>query len=99
MEIILDLDEHCIETEIRKQYNRTVDHLLRSGVFNRRYERKVEILKFFLENFNFNMIRSVCEEYLQEKDNHAFILEKNGRIEIVVNGKRVYKGKAAINED
>lgn len=99
MEILLDLDAHCIETEIRKQYNRMVARLLQSGDFDRQTGRKVEILKFLLENLYFSMIRSICETYLREKNNHASIVEDSGRIEIFVNGKSVYKGKTAIDED
>ena len=99
MEIILDLDSHCIETEIRKQYDRTVKQLLDSGSFDGQEARKVEILKFLLENMPFPVIRSLCETHLQEKDNHAFIAENAGRLEIFVNGKSVYKGKAVIHED
>ena len=99
MEIILDLDAHCIETEIRKQYDRKVDQLLRSGTFDRRDERKVEILKFLLENMRFPVIRSFCERHLKENENHASIVEDAGQIEIFVNGKRVYKGQTAIDED
>ena len=99
MKIILDLDAHCIETEIRKQYNRTVDQLLRSGTSDGRDERKVEILKFLLENMCFPVIRSFCQRHQKEKENHAFIVDDAGQIEIFVNGKRVYKGQTAIDED
>ncbi|MCF8044696.1 MAG: hypothetical protein K9J83_02460 [Desulfarculaceae bacterium] len=99
MEIILNLDAHCIETGIRKEYNRAVTRFLRNGAFDRQTGRKVEILKFLLENLHFHMIRSKCETYLREKNNHASIVEDAGRLEIFVNGKRVYKGKTAIDED
>ena len=97
MEIVLDLDAHCIETEIRKQYKRTVDQLLRTGTFDGRDERKVEIFKFLLENLCFPVIRSLCEMHLKEKDNQASIVENAGRLEIFVNGKSVYKGKTVIH--
>lgn len=98
MEIILDLDAHCIETEIRREYDRMVKQLLRQDSFDGREARKVEILKFLLENLRFDVIRSLCAVHLGEKGNRASIVEDAGRIEIFVNGKRVYKGKTAIDE-
>lgn len=99
MEIILDLDRHCIETETEKQYNRTLSRLLGSGSFDRSESRKLEILKFLLENLDFHMIRSFCKECLKERNNHACISENNGHLDISVNGTSIYKGKVEIDED
>lgn len=57
IKIKLDLQEHCIETEIKKIYNHRVSVSLKQGLTDE-LEREIEGLKTALETFDFGKLRS-----------------------------------------
>ena len=59
MEIRLDLSRHCIETELKRQYNRTVSAYFKSGpVEKRRMEPVIETLRSALVHLDFARLRA-----------------------------------------
>ncbi|MEA1969111.1 MAG: hypothetical protein U9N77_12945 [Thermodesulfobacteriota bacterium] len=77
MRLRLNLDNHCIETGIKKLYNKKVSACLKTGVFDKKIEQEIESLKYALENFDFPLLRS---EY------RALAGTKKARVFIVVDG-------------
>ena len=54
----LDLSKHCIETEIRRLYNRDVSRYIRLKRGDRQIEADIELLKLALESLDFSQLRS-----------------------------------------
>jgi len=57
IKIKLDLQAHCIKTEIKKLYNHRVSVSLKQGLTDE-LEREIEGLKTALETFDFGKLRS-----------------------------------------
>jgi hypothetical protein len=54
MDIRLDLSRHCIETEIKKQYNKAISTYFRAGLEEkRRLEPTIEVIRRALETLDF----------------------------------------------
>lgn len=58
MEIELDLTRHCVETEIRRRYERALSGVFRKGADVERLEAVVELTRRALETFDFSGLRS-----------------------------------------
>lgn len=56
MEIILHLEGNCIETEVEKKYKDLAESLLKEE--DEEKEKKLDFVKEFLENSDFNKLRS-----------------------------------------
>ena len=64
----------CIQTQAKREYDRIVKELLATGVSNKELEQEVELLRVFLENTDFNKLRSEYEPYLVEGKRVRFLL-------------------------
>ena len=88
IKIKLDLQEHCIETEIKKIYNHRVSVSLKQGLTDD-LEREIEGLKTALETFDFGKLRSHHRQ-LAGGANHWAVLKisRNGvpEIELPISG-------------
>ena len=64
--INLNLSSHCIETAIRRRYNRCLSMLLKAGSAdtnrNRMLEGEIDLLKAAMETFDFSYLRSTWPE-------------------------------------
>ena len=61
MEFRFNLNKHCVETESKKIYERLIKRYLDkncSGKEKGDIEERMEVLKFFLENADFQTLRS-----------------------------------------
>lgn len=58
LKIQLDLSRHCIETEIKRLYNRSVAHYFKSKNNNQGLEIRIDVLKNALERLDFSFLRS-----------------------------------------
>jgi hypothetical protein len=54
----LDLQNHCIETEIKHHYNRILNRLLKSRAAETDLENQLELMLLALESFDFSYLRS-----------------------------------------
>ena len=90
MMIILDLSKHCIETEIKKLYNRSVSQYFKPDADKAQLEKEIEILQKALETFNFNRLRS---DYPQLSGHHndsvALIVNDQNQITLLIEGKPI----------
>jgi hypothetical protein len=57
IKIELDLKRHCIETDIRKQYNRYLSRYFQSSEDRDNIEQKISLLKHALETLDFGQLR------------------------------------------
>ena len=58
LKIRLDLSRHCIETEIKRLYNRKVAHYFKANRPKQALENQIETLKSALEHLDFPYLRS-----------------------------------------
>ena len=88
--IQLDLSAHCIETETKKIYNRLISKYFKVKDGREKIENKIEILKYVLEKFDFQKLRSKYPELSGGESSQVLIFcdEKECPV-IQINGKRI----------
>jgi hypothetical protein len=64
----------CIETLSKKEYERTLNLLLKKGPVNEELGERLEVLRLFLESTDFDHLRSRYEGYLTEGKKVTFII-------------------------
>jgi hypothetical protein len=58
IEIPLDLSRHCVETEVRRLYNRALSEYFRAGQDKSRIEQTIELTQHALQTFDFGRLRT-----------------------------------------
>jgi hypothetical protein len=80
---------HCIETLSKREYERTLDLLLKKGPVDEKLGKRLEALRLFLESTNFGYLRSQYQGYLTEGKKVIFFIYLEGgkaRYKLVVEG-------------
>jgi hypothetical protein len=67
----------CIETLCKKEYELTLDLLLKDGCVDKGLMERLEILRLFLELTDFGYLRSQYEGYLAEGKKVTFLIYSN----------------------
>ena len=80
----LDLSKHCIETEIRRLYNRSVSRYIKLKKEDPLLEADIELLKAALESLDFPGLRSGYAELAGNQGNSVVELASNTRGGVVV---------------
>ena len=62
MNINLNLSRHCIETEVKRLYNKCITQYFKHDTDKKQLEKHIKVLKELLENCNFAKLRSVYPE-------------------------------------
>jgi hypothetical protein len=90
LEIELDLSNHCIETAIKRCYNRLISEYFRNGRGDSESEEKLALLEKALRCYDFSALRTVRRE-LAGKSNARITLTGNGDTlsGITIDGNRV----------
>ena len=65
---------HCIETVAKEEYWNSVNQYMENGQENKELERRIELLKAFLESADFKKLRRESESYLIEGKAVKFII-------------------------
>ncbi len=65
---------NCIETLSKKEYERTLNLLLKEGSANEELGERLEVLRLFLESADFSHLRSQYEGYLAEGKKVTFVI-------------------------
>jgi hypothetical protein len=65
---------NCIETLSKKEYERTLNLLLKEGSVDGKLGERLEVLKLFLESADFGHLRSQYEGYLTEGKKVTFLI-------------------------
>jgi glutamate formiminotransferase len=73
LEIQLDLSGHCIETDIKKQYNRLISNYFKSAGDRDGIEKKISLLKHALETLDFRQLRNKHPELAGNTDDKVFL--------------------------
>lgn len=68
MDLPLDLGHHCIETEIRRIYNRSLSEYFKQGADTERLEKQIDLLKRALEGLDFSRLRATYPELAGKSD-------------------------------
>lgn len=91
LKIGLRVTHHCVETEIRRQYNRCLSQFFRSGERSAEFESSLTLLQHALENFDFQAIRSRYPELSGHSDADAVLtIDKNGDPVLTLDKKVIY---------
>ncbi|MGA2517099.1 MAG: hypothetical protein ABSG44_11185 [Thermodesulfobacteriota bacterium] len=64
----------CIETLSKREYERTLNLLLKEGSVNEELGERLEVLRLFLESTDFGHLRSQYERYLTEGKEVTFLI-------------------------
>ncbi|MFO8047829.1 MAG: hypothetical protein R6U29_02250 [Desulfosudaceae bacterium] len=79
--LVLNLSQHCIQTEIKSIYKRLLSDCLKSSAIDVETETKIELLVHALETFDFAGLRAEYPELAGGTEAEvALIREDNGRI-------------------
>jgi len=64
MIIPLDLKKYCIQTEIKRQYNKLISEYFKSDLTENKdmIEAKIDLFQYALKNFDFGRLRSTYPE-------------------------------------
>jgi hypothetical protein len=90
IEITLDLCGHCIETEIKRRYNRAVSEYFQTQSNRPFLEKQIEILKTVLERCDFRELRNAHPELAgYDVVNLILASDQKGRVTIVINDKTI----------
>lgn len=73
LEIQIDVNRHCIETDIRKQYNRLISHYFNSPEDRDGIEKKISLLKHALETLDFRQLRNKYPELAGNTGDKVFL--------------------------
>ena len=90
MKIKLNLSRHCVETELKRLYNRSVANYFKGGKDRQPLEKQIEILKSILERSDFPRLRRICPELSGHCDaDVVLIVQRQEKIVIRVNDKAI----------
>ena len=64
----------CIETLSKREYEQTLNLLLKKGAVDEELGEKLELLRLFLESTDFGHLRSQYEGYLTEGKKVTFLI-------------------------
>lgn len=64
----------CIETLSKKEYERTLNLLLKKGPVDEELGERLEVLRSFLESADFGHLRSQYEGYITEGKEVTFLI-------------------------
>jgi hypothetical protein len=64
----------CIETLSKKEYERTLNLLLKEGNVDEKLGERLEVLRLFLESADFGHLRSRYEGYLAKGKEITFLI-------------------------
>ena len=89
--IRLDLGHHCVETEIKRQYNRCLSAFFQAKGDAADIEASIDLLQHALESFDFQALRSRYPE-LAGHSNADVILanDAKGDMILILNKKAIY---------
>jgi hypothetical protein len=91
VEIRLDLGHHCVETEIKRQYNRCLSAFFQSKGSTGDIEASIDLLQHALESFDFQALRSRYPELSGDSTADVILtIDVNGNISLIVNQKVIY---------
>ena len=90
MDIQLNLTRHCIETEIKRQYNKAVSAYFKADAKEKqRLQSTIEVMRRALETLNFPHLRTRYPPLAGGTDRHIILSCQNEKITIAIDGKKL----------
>ncbi|MFP4226931.1 MAG: hypothetical protein ACLFRF_09390 [Desulfobacterales bacterium] len=92
MIIKLNLSRHCIETEMKRQYNKTISDYFKkkAGEDRQALETRIDLLQQGLETFDFNRLRAQYPELRGEAPAAVELTETaDQKPQLLINGKAI----------
>lgn len=90
MEIQLDLSTHCIETELRKHYNKAVSEYFKAGWEEKRpLESVIDMISHALETFDFAKLRARYSALAGGTHHKIIISRKDKNVLITIDDKTI----------
>jgi hypothetical protein len=90
MDIRLDLSRHCIETEIKRQYNKVVSAYFKADTKEKhRLESTIEVMRRALETLDFPHLRSQYPPLAGGTDRNVILSGENEDLTIIIDGKKL----------
>ena len=77
MNLVIELiptASRCIETTAKREYWKSVNEYLKKANEDKRLEKKIELLKAFLETADFGMLRQQSEKHIMDGKQVSFNL-------------------------
>jgi len=74
--------DHCIESTAREEFWNSVNRYLEGGGEDKELEKRIELLRVFLESADFGKLRSQSEKHLIEGKKVKFVIcGQEGRLD------------------
>lgn len=90
MDIRLDLSRHCIETEIKKQYNKAVSAYFKAGKQEKQQlEPTIDVIHRALETLDFSHLRSQYPPLAGGTDRNIILSCVNEDLVITIDGQKL----------
>ena len=90
MDIQLNLTRHCIETEIKRQYNKAVSAYFKADTEEKhRLESTIEVMRRALESLNFSHLRNQYPPLTGGTDRNVILSCENEDLTIAIDGKKL----------
>mgnify|MGYP006306361221 CR=1 FL=1 len=92
MNMKISTKRHCIETEIKRQYNRAISAYFKAGDENEKkdLENRIELLQHALETFDFNALRNQHADLRGDSDADVRLgANASGQLHITINGEEI----------
>ena len=92
MNMKISTKRHCIETEIRRQYNRAISAYFKAGGEDEKkdLENRIALLQHALETFDFNSLRNGHADLRGDSDADVRLAaDESGQLHITINGEEI----------
>lgn len=90
MQIKLDLSRHCIETEVKRQYNRSLSEYFKKKTPDDLLERKIENLKEALTTLDFGRLRKTFPALAGHHEDEVILsFDPQNNPTITINGQPI----------
>lgn len=89
MKIKLDLSAHCIETEIKRIYNRALSDYFKAGADQGLIEKRIEITQLALKTFDFAQLRIKYAPLAGHTDQIILLAQDKNKLSITIDGRPI----------
>ena len=90
MKIKLNLKKHCVETELKRLYNRSLSQYFKPGSNQKQIEKILDVIKTVLENSNISNLRSKYTELSGNSEADILLsTDRQDQLGILINGLEI----------
>ena len=90
MKIKLNLNNHCVETELKRLYNRNLSQYFKPGSNQKQIEKILDVIKTVLENSNISNLRGKYPELSGNSEADIVLTtDRKDQVVILINGLEI----------